>query len=81
MGHEKIAVSEARKLGIPVIGIVDTNNDPQDLDYVIPGNDYSIRAIQLYTQGVSAAVLEGRASSAHVAAGREDEFVEVEEKD
>lgn len=81
VGHEKIAVSEARKLGIPVLGVVDTNNDPQNLDYVIPGNDDSIRAIQLYTQGASAAVLEGRASSAHVATGREDEFVEVEDKD
>jgi small subunit ribosomal protein S2 len=80
VGHEKIAVSEARKLGIPVIGVVDTNNDPQGLDYVIPGNDDSIRAIQLYAQGASAAILEGRASSAHMTAGREDEFIEVEDK-
>jgi small subunit ribosomal protein S2 len=80
VGHEKIAVSEARKLGIPVIGVVDTNNDPQGLEYVIPGNDDSIRAIQLYAQGASAAILEGRASSAHMTAGREDEFVEVEDK-
>jgi len=65
-GHEKIAVSEAKKLGIPVVGVVDTNNDPVDIDYVIPGNDDAIRAVQLYVQGVSAAVLEGRASAAHI---------------
>jgi small subunit ribosomal protein S2 len=65
-GHEKIAISEAAKLGIPVIGVVDTNNDPANVDYVIPGNDDAIRAIQLYVQGVSAAVLEGRASAAHL---------------
>jgi small subunit ribosomal protein S2 len=75
-GHEKIAVSEARKLGIPVISVVDTNNDPDVIDYVIPGNDDAIRAVQLYVQGVSAAVLEGRASAAHV--GASDDFVEVE---
>ncbi len=63
-GHEKIAVSEAKKLGIPVVGVVDTNNDPDGIDYIIPGNDDAIRAIQLYVQGVSAAVLEGRASAA-----------------
>lgn len=80
VGHEKIALAEAKKLGVPVIGVVDTNNDPSRVDYVIPGNDDSIRAIQLYTQGVSAAILEGRASAAQAAAGREDEFVEVEDK-
>ena len=68
-GYEKIAVSEARKLGIPVIAVVDTNNDPEDIDYVIPGNDDAIRAIQLYVQGASAAVLEGRATAAATAAG------------
>ncbi len=78
VGHEDIAILEARKLGIPVIGVVDTNGDPQDIDYVIPGNDDAIRAIQLYAQGVSAAVLEGKASVAHVGAGA-DEFVEVNE--
>jgi len=78
-GHEKIAISEAKKLGIPVVGVVDTNNDPEPVDYVIPGNDDSIRAIQLYVQGVSAAVLEGRASMAHVAKARGDEFVEVQQ--
>jgi small subunit ribosomal protein S2 len=68
-GYEKIAVAEAKKLGIPVIGVVDTNNDPQDIDYVIPGNDDAIRAVQLYVQGASAAVLEGRATAAAAAAG------------
>ncbi len=81
VGHENIAVAEARKLGIPVIGVVDTNNSPDNIDYVIPGNDDAIRAIQLYAQGASAAILEGRASAAHVAAstGAEEEFVEVSE--
>ncbi|MEW7979723.1 MAG: 30S ribosomal protein S2 [Candidatus Sedimenticola endophacoides] len=76
-GHEDIAIAEARKLGIPVVGVVDTNNDPEGIDYVIPGNDDAIRAIQLYVQGVSAAVLEGRASAAHLGGGAADEFVEV----
>ncbi len=67
-GHESIAIAEAGKLGIPVVGVVDTNNDPDDIDYIIPGNDDAIRAIQLYVQGVSAAVLEGRASAAHLGA-------------
>ena len=67
-GHEDIAVLEAKKLGIPVIGVVDTNNDPDRIDYVIPGNDDAIRAVQLYVQGAAAAVLEGRASAAMVAA-------------
>jgi small subunit ribosomal protein S2 len=71
-GHEKIAVLEAQKLGIPVIGVVDTNNDPQSIDYVIPGNDDAIRAVQLYVQGASAAVLEGRAAAATTAAGGSD---------
>ena len=78
VGHEDIAVSEARKLGIPVVGVVDTNSDPDPIDYVIPGNDDSIRAIQLYARGVSAAILEGKASVAHIAAAA-DEFVEVED--
>jgi small subunit ribosomal protein S2 len=80
VGHEKNAVAEARKLGIPVIGVVDTNNEPDDIDYVIPGNDDSIRAIQLYVQGASAAILEGRTSAAHaVANDGGEEFVEVSE--
>lgn len=78
VGHEDIAIAEARKLGIPVVGVVDTNNSPEGIDYVIPGNDDAIRAIQLYVQGASAAVLEGRASAAHLGGGAVDEFVEVE---
>ena len=77
-GHEKIAINEARKLGIPVIAVVDTNNDPESVDYVIPGNDDAIRAVQLYVQGAAAAVLEGRTAAAHLGGGA-DEFVEVEE--
>jgi small subunit ribosomal protein S2 len=80
VGYEKIAISEAEKLGIPVVGVVDTNNSPNGIDYVIPGNDDSIRAIQLYAQGVSAAVLEGRANMTRVAAAG-DEFVELLESD
>ncbi len=80
VGHEKIAIAEARKLGIPVVGVVDTNNDPDGIDYVIPGNDDAIRAIQLYVQGAAAAVLEGRASAAHLGGkAAADEFVEVDE--
>lgn len=79
VGHEDIAISEAKKLGIPVIGVVDTNNDPEAVDYVIPGNDDAMRAIQLYVQGASAAVLEGKTTAAQIAGGREDEFVEVKE--
>ncbi len=67
-GHEDIAIAEANKLGIPVIAIVDTNNDPKGVDYVIPGNDDAIRAIQLYVQEASAAVLEGRTAAARAVA-------------
>ena len=76
-GHEKIAIAEARKLDIPVVGVVDTNNDPEGIDYVIPGNDDAIRAVQLYVQGASAAVLEGRTAAAHAVGAETDEFVEV----
>jgi small subunit ribosomal protein S2 len=75
-GHEKIAVAEAKKLGIPVIGVVDTNNDPQYVDYVIPGNDDAIRAVQLYVQGASAAILEGRAAAATAAATGRSEIAD-----
>jgi len=77
VGHEKIAVAEARKLGIPVVGIVDTNNSPDSIDYIIPGNDDAIRAIRLYTQGVADAILAGRATITVGAAG--DDFVELDE--
>ena len=78
VGHENIAIDEAVKLGIPVIGVVDSNNKPMKVDYVIPGNDDAIRAITLYAQGVSGAILEGRASSS-VGIGSADDFVAVDE--
>jgi len=77
VGHEKIAVAEARRLGIPVIGVVDTNNSPDGIDYVIPGNDDAARAIQLYVRGVADAIVSGRAVA--LQAGGGDEFVELEE--
>lgn len=77
VGHEKIAISEAKKLGIPVIAVVDTNCSPEGIDYMIPGNDDAIRAITLYAQGAANAILEGKASSSQV--GGTDEFVEVTE--
>jgi small subunit ribosomal protein S2 len=77
VGHEKIAVAEAKKLGIPVIGVVDSNNSPDGIDYVIPGNDDSIRAIQIYIQGAADAVDEGRSTMAQIGGTKEDEFVEV----
>jgi len=80
VGHEKIAVTEANKLGIPVVGVVDTNNDPGSVDYVIPGNDDAIRAVRLYIAGAGSAVLDGRSTAAAAAAGRDGEFVEVEAK-
>ncbi|MGH8371135.1 MAG: 30S ribosomal protein S2 [Gammaproteobacteria bacterium] len=79
VGHEKIAVSEARKLNIPIVGIVDTNNSPDDVDYVIPGNDDAIRAVQLYAQGIADAVLLGKESMPQLAGNDEDEFVELDE--
>src|SRR6201997_2450343 len=79
VGHENIAVHEARKLGIPVVAVVDTNCSPDGIDYVIPGNDDAMRAIQLYTAGIADAVLEGKASVPQVAVG-EDEFVELDEE-
>ena len=75
--HERIAVTEANKLGIPVIGIVDTNSDPDGVDYVIPGNDDAIRAIKLYVTAVADAVIAGKAAAGEVVAA--DEFVEVAE--
>jgi small subunit ribosomal protein S2 len=63
VGHEDIAINEANTLGIPVFGVVDSNNSPDGVDYVIPGNDDAIKAIQLYAQGVADAIIEGRASA------------------
>ena len=76
VGHEDIAVKEARKLGIPVIAVVDTNCSPEKIDYVIPGNDDAIRSIRLYTELAADAVLEGRASAPQVESS--DEFVELD---
>jgi len=82
VGYQKGAVFEARKLGVPVIGVVDSNNSPEGIAHVIPGNDDSSRAIRLYARGIADAVLEGRSQSIHdiVAAGA-DEFVEVDDAD
>jgi small subunit ribosomal protein S2 len=77
IGHEDIAVQEARKLGITVIAVVDTNYDPKTVDYMIPGNDDAIRAVQLYARAAADAVLEGKAAAPHVAVSERDEFVEV----
>ena len=79
VGYESIAVSEAKKLGIPVIGVVDSNNSPKDIDYIIPGNDDAIRSIRLYAKGFADAVMDSRAAIAHVSAGEEDDFVELDE--
>ncbi|MCW5664316.1 MAG: 30S ribosomal protein S2 [Piscinibacter sp.] len=83
VGYHKIAISEAKKLGIPVVGVVDTNHSPEDIDYVIPGNDDSSKAVALYARAVADAVLEGKANATAdvvtAAGGEGDEFVEVEE--
>ncbi len=79
VGYQKGAITEANKLGIPVIGIVDTNNSPAGVDYVIPGNDDSSRAIRLYARGIADAILEGRNLSIQEIVGTSEEFVEVQE--
>jgi len=79
VGYQKGAVVEAKKLGIPVIGVVDTNNSPEGVDYIIPGNDDSARAIRLYARGMADAALEGRAQVISELVGGE-EFIEVEEE-
>ena len=76
VGYHKIAVSEAKKLGIPLIGVVDSNHNPEGIDYVIPGNDDSARAIALYAKGIADAVLEGREQSLN---GLVEEITEAEE--
>jgi small subunit ribosomal protein S2 len=76
IGYHKIAVTEAKKLGIPIVAVVDTNHNPDPIDYVIPGNDDSSRAIRLYARGVADAVLEGRNSSIQEIVSSGDEFVE-----
>ena len=75
--HEHIAIREANNLGIPVVAIVDTNSNPDGVDYIVPGNDDAIRAINLYTSAVAAAITEGRESNI-VAQAEKDDFVEAE---
>ena len=84
VGFHKIAIAEAKKLGIPLIGVVDTNHSPEGIDYVIPGNDDSAKAVTLYARGIADAIIEGRANAVNevvkAAAGEStDEFVEVQE--
>ena len=84
VGFHKIAVAEAKKLGIPLIGVVDTNHSPEGIDYVIPGNDDSAKAVTLYARGIADAIIEGRANAVTevvkaVASESTDEFVEVQE--
>jgi small subunit ribosomal protein S2 len=84
VGYHKIAIAEARKLGIPLIGVVDSNHSPEGIDYVIPGNDDSSKAVTLYARGIADAILEGRANAVDdvvkaVSAESADEFVEVSE--
>jgi len=83
VGFHKIAVLEAKKLGIPLIGVVDSNHSPVGIDYVIPGNDDSSKAVALYARGIADAILEGRANAVNdvvkaVSAENSDEFVEVD---
>jgi small subunit ribosomal protein S2 len=85
VGYHKIAVTEAQKLGIPIIGVVDTNHNPDGIDYVIPGNDDSAKAVQLYARDMADAVLEGKANAITevvrtVSTEGDDEFVEVEDE-
>jgi len=84
VGFHKIAVSEAKKLGIPLVGVVYSNHSPEGIDYVIPGNDDSSKAVTLYARGIADAIIEGRNSATGdvvkaIAEGNADEFVEVEE--
>lgn len=83
VGYHKIAIAEARKLGIPLIGVVDSNHSPEGINYVIPGNDDSAKAVALYAKGIADAIIEGRANAVadvvKVAAEGDEEYVEVEE--
>ena len=83
VGYHKIAILEAKKLGIPIIGVVDTNHSPEGIDYVIPGNDDSSKAVALYARAIADAVLEGKANASNevvqAVAAEGDEFVEVSE--
>jgi small subunit ribosomal protein S2 len=86
VGFHKIAVAEAKKLGIPLVGVVDTNHSPEGIDYIIPGNDDSAKAVELYARGIADAILEGRANAINdvvktvAAAEGGEEFVEVSEE-
>ena len=84
VGYHKIAVAEARKLGIPLIGVVDSNHSPEGIDYVIPGNDDSAKAVTLYARGIADAILEGKANAVDevlkAVADNGDEFVEVKDE-
>ncbi len=77
--HERIAIQEANKLGVPVIGVVDTNSEPDGIDFVIPGNDDAIRAIKLYVTAAADAIIAGKSVNAHFSS--RDEFIEVEEEE
>ncbi len=84
VGFHKIAISEAKKLGIPLIGVVDTNHNPAGIDYVIPGNDDSAKAVALYARGIADAIIDGRENAVNevvkaISEGGDDEFVEVDE--
>jgi small subunit ribosomal protein S2 len=79
VGYHKGAIAEARKLGIPVIAVVDTNHNPEGIDYIIPGNDDSSRAIRLYARGVADAILEGRSQVIQEIIAGGEEFIEVED--
>jgi small subunit ribosomal protein S2 len=79
VGHEEIALREAKKLGIPVVAVVDTNCSPEEVDYMVPGNDDAMKAIRLYAAGIADAVIEGKDAVPQVPAG-EDEFVELDEE-
>ncbi|MBU6493590.1 MAG: 30S ribosomal protein S2, partial [Burkholderiales bacterium] len=85
VGYHKIAITEAVKLGVPVIAVVDTNHSPEGVDYIIPGNDDSSKAVALYARGVADAILEGRANAVNevveaVRGDGSDEFVEVSDE-
>ena len=82
VGYQKGAIAEAKKLGVPLIGVVDTNHSPDGITHVIPGNDDSSRAIRLYARGIADAILEGRNQTVQeIVAATSDEFVEVEDRD
>ncbi len=78
VGYENIAVSEAKKLGIPVVGVVDSNNSLDNVDYIIPGNDDAVRSIRLYAKGIADAILDSRAA-AQMGTAKEDDFVELDD--